>query len=452
MGLLKAAGFSGVEIGLQSARPSITSRVNRRTDLEKFLRGVRLLREGGLPAIVDVILGLPGDTAGGFDETMAFVAAQNLQPLIFNLSLGHGAKLRREIASFGGKLQSDPPFYVVETDDLPRPELEARLRRFQRFSADWDPLISLNYPRFGMRRPVSGDFVPVGQTDGTFRLSHPVSDLVLSLHGTRVADGWDRRLPALLARSLGLNLRIICRASAEDLLNCDWLFHGLLPEICRENPHITLDLHLETDAPPGPALMQLARSSLRRRWTFLDYRDELLPPDLGVRRRSVNLFLHLPYYESVGLDVGPDAQVIAVAVIDPGAEVKAQVDEFLKAEATGLLIDFLPGSREDVVRSSMARLLESGRAVFFKDWVAQRLWEREFLRVTPEVENHCEVYLDSESGLATRVFAEKDLLWEAVSKWEMRRPEYAGDDLESVIGRLVADRIADAVHRVGADN
>ena len=89
----------------------------------------------------------------------------------------------------------------------------------------------------------------------------------------------------------------------------------------------------------------------------------------------------------------------------------------------------------------MALLRDAPTPVFFKDWVLERLWERDFLRVMPDSQTHAEVILDNRFGLAGRVFTEEDLLWDAVSSWGLRRPEYAEGDLESLMEDLVASQI-----------
>ena len=51
-----------VELGLQTANDATADRINRGYHLPCFLNAVRLLKQYGLPVIVHVILGLPGET------------------------------------------------------------------------------------------------------------------------------------------------------------------------------------------------------------------------------------------------------------------------------------------------------------------------------------------------------------------------------------------------------
>ena len=64
-----------VELGLQTASDATADRINRGYHLPCFLEAVRLLKKHGLPVIVHVILGLPGETLDDILQTIRVVNA-----------------------------------------------------------------------------------------------------------------------------------------------------------------------------------------------------------------------------------------------------------------------------------------------------------------------------------------------------------------------------------------
>ena len=64
-----------VELGLQTANDTTADRINRGYHLPCFLNAVRLLKQYGLPVIVHVILGLPGETLDDVLQTIRTVNA-----------------------------------------------------------------------------------------------------------------------------------------------------------------------------------------------------------------------------------------------------------------------------------------------------------------------------------------------------------------------------------------
>ena len=64
-----------VELGLQTANDVTADRINRGYHLTCFLDAVRMLKQYGLPVIVHVILGLPGETIEDVRRTIRTVNA-----------------------------------------------------------------------------------------------------------------------------------------------------------------------------------------------------------------------------------------------------------------------------------------------------------------------------------------------------------------------------------------
>ncbi|MHB9154860.1 MAG: B12-binding domain-containing radical SAM protein [Endomicrobiales bacterium] len=143
--LLRECGFYAVEIGLQSANRSTLKAVGRNIDRERFVNGIKLLERKGIPYLVDVIAGLPGDTLEDYKETLRFVTGNNpgrgsLHAL--QLRLLPGTRLRKEAVKHGIRYREEPPYEIVGAPYISRNEItEAMLlsgnKRGLEFSASF---------------------------------------------------------------------------------------------------------------------------------------------------------------------------------------------------------------------------------------------------------------------------------------------------------------------------
>src|SRR5579883_1231704 len=88
-GLLRDAGFGEVEVGLQSVEPEAMDRMGRKNNLRAFERGVRALIDAGIKVTVDLIVGLPGDTAESVREGLHYLHSGELysRVQVFNLAI-----------------------------------------------------------------------------------------------------------------------------------------------------------------------------------------------------------------------------------------------------------------------------------------------------------------------------------------------------------------------------
>jgi len=113
--LLAAAGFYWFEIGLQSINPKALERMNRPTDLKRFVAGARHLKDRGITPSIDLIIGLPGDDLQGFMRSVDFVADHGLQDdvQIFPLSILPGTDFRRRHRELGLRFENHPPYTVT---------------------------------------------------------------------------------------------------------------------------------------------------------------------------------------------------------------------------------------------------------------------------------------------------------------------------------------------------
>jgi MoaA/NifB/PqqE/SkfB family radical SAM enzyme len=123
---LARAGVNSVEVGLQTTNRRALDLINRRFSPEGFLTGVRLLREAGIRAVVDIIVGLPGDTLDDVKRSVDFLVANEAFDALqlYPLSVLPGTELRRRARDLGLRYRRDPPYYVLETAEMGRDEIK----------------------------------------------------------------------------------------------------------------------------------------------------------------------------------------------------------------------------------------------------------------------------------------------------------------------------------------
>jgi len=123
--LLARAGVNSVEVGLQTTNPTALDLIHRRFSPGDFLTGVRLLREAGIRAVVDIIVGLPGDTLDDVKRSVDFlVASEAFDDLnLYPLSILPGTELRQRAGDLRLRHRREPPYYVLETGEMTRDEI-----------------------------------------------------------------------------------------------------------------------------------------------------------------------------------------------------------------------------------------------------------------------------------------------------------------------------------------
>jgi len=256
--LLRAANFSEVEIGLQSIDPRTQELMGRKVSLQAFERGARAMRDAGIAVRVDLILGLPGDTADSVRRGIEYLHRSGPYSAVqvFNLSILPGTAFRQEAQALGLKYQPRPPYYVLQTPTLSLEDVYELMEEAQEaFELEYDPAPP---PQLDIPEPASG---PVGVAG---------VDLDTDVRGERVqGSGFSTSSSALFAnrptpepRTLNPVFRGPAelppagrRAQAFTL----WLrsadFHSrrqaaaqLIRRLLRDNPHTTLQVILEPSA------------------------------------------------------------------------------------------------------------------------------------------------------------------------------------------------------------
>lgn len=123
--LFMEAGFNGFETGLQTTNDVALKIMNRKTDLKRFVKGINLLKERNIVPRIDLILGLPGDTYDGFQNSILFVnendMADDLQ--VFPLSVLPGTDFRKNSEKLGLNYEKEPPYTVISNDTFSKDEM-----------------------------------------------------------------------------------------------------------------------------------------------------------------------------------------------------------------------------------------------------------------------------------------------------------------------------------------
>ncbi|MDB4976027.1 MAG: Fe-S oxidoreductase [Myxococcaceae bacterium] len=126
---LARAGFTKLEMGLQSVNRETLKRVKRGGSPEKVAAAAKMLRAEGIDLLVDLIIGLPGDTpddvARGVDFLLEHELGEHAQ--VFVLSLLPGTAMRTTAAADGVEYERAPPYRVTRTATFDTDQLRASL-------------------------------------------------------------------------------------------------------------------------------------------------------------------------------------------------------------------------------------------------------------------------------------------------------------------------------------
>lgn len=82
---LKLSGCQYVAIGVESGNEEMLKKIGKRETKEQIKKGVKILKEVGLPIIASYVIGLPGDTHQTIRETIEFAFELNTEQVKFML-------------------------------------------------------------------------------------------------------------------------------------------------------------------------------------------------------------------------------------------------------------------------------------------------------------------------------------------------------------------------------
>jgi len=111
--LMRDAGFTFLEVGLQSTDEAALATVERRLRLQRFLDGIAALKRYRLFWELQLIVGLPGETRASFRRSLNFAASLDAPVLaVYPLMVLPGTELWRKAADLRLVFDPEPPYHV----------------------------------------------------------------------------------------------------------------------------------------------------------------------------------------------------------------------------------------------------------------------------------------------------------------------------------------------------
>ncbi|MEA3265486.1 MAG: radical SAM protein [Candidatus Fermentibacteria bacterium] len=184
---LARAGFSSLEVGLQTMSTEVLHSIGRGGNPLSILKGASLLKQSGITPIMDLILGLPGDDPANIEQAARELISRNLHEQVqsFCLSVLPGTELRANAKSLGIEYEDKPPYSIKRSGRYSiRNLLQARENVSDILGYDADP----------PSRPVLSDSFPGMETfspeKGLMQTSPSVRHGVLHID---THDAWAHR-------------------------------------------------------------------------------------------------------------------------------------------------------------------------------------------------------------------------------------------------------------------
>ncbi|TGK01194.1 radical SAM protein [Leptospira langatensis] len=128
---LALAGFNRIELGMQSINKETLKRVKRFGSPEKVAEAARMLADRGIELLLDLIIGLPGDTPDDVMEGIEFFYGHGLGEWVqvFPLSVLPGTAMRKDADTEGLIYLPKPPYRVIRTPNFTAESLSSTLFR-----------------------------------------------------------------------------------------------------------------------------------------------------------------------------------------------------------------------------------------------------------------------------------------------------------------------------------
>ncbi|MBN1433701.1 radical SAM protein [Candidatus Fermentibacterales bacterium] len=331
---LAAAGFTCVEVGLQTMSAKALERAGRSADPDAVIRGCLELGKAGVRPVVDIIIGLPGDTPDGILETAGRLVSEGLSEdvQVFTLSVLPGTELRASASTLGIEYEPLPPYHVSSLPGWSPSDLEGAREELAAI---------LGYDLDMPNRPVLTDGWP-----GEQRI-----DLDAGGAGLDSAPPPSVRHGSLLVSGSDL------WAHRDDIAECIRSRRG-------RDPYCVLDVVLRPGSPFPLDLLDRIRAldeplDYSGRLARLHGRDGLVRPAILLARETLSGFP-----EDWVSEVASCCQVVVdVPLWDPDAA-------SLLSEGLGVR---LPGSDMDL--SALARAVpECPELLFFRSGTLEKIW------------------------------------------------------------------------------
>ncbi len=141
LGAMKAAGCIQVEYGFESGSTAALRRLGKQSDLDQNRRAVELTRRAGLRIFADIMVGLTGETAEDFQETVRFlrwakpdiISAVRLSPLPGTPIYNHLKPEVRSRMNWADFTYLDHPVNALNFTAMPERQIDELCRKFQKY-------------------------------------------------------------------------------------------------------------------------------------------------------------------------------------------------------------------------------------------------------------------------------------------------------------------------------
>lgn len=383
---LRASNVVNTEVGLQSTNPVALKNIGRQNDLAKFVRGVNLLKDAGIDVLVDIMVGLPGDTPKTIRETLGFLARQKFDShsAFTILSVSPCTELWQERSSLGLKVQKEPPYYVLSTptlgfDDIRKAialctqETNARLNHsiLNPSNNSWFPFLytysQARYPGRQRRQ------APVGEAG-----ERAVTQILLDIDQSE--QDIDRlRLAAERIKARLANVVTVWLGFTASRRNIE-LTKAFLRVISAANPYTIWHILLEPEGVLSAADIFEIENSVAYRlnhWDYLNVFNRKRNTEEYCRQatRMVLLLRRPEKMAAAGITLFYSALLTARY----GAS-RRDLERLFELDCDGYLIDFEPEADAATILKAMEELRKrkGGRMVRFKNRWLQVLWDRHY--------------------------------------------------------------------------
>ena len=410
--VLSMARITNVEVGVQSLNPSALSAIGRRADCEKLLSNIEYLSASGVSTCVDIILGLPGDNLGGFQDTMRRLEGFNVGKHIFNLSISPATKLRIESNRWGLKYQEEPPYYVLGTSLFPENDIETAFLKYSDYSSDYeDGYADLLYYPQSIRLEGTIPRIPITKADiqcvqtiwfeGNASVRAALD--AISKGSTKIANIASHQVSIVF---IDVNQDLALSAASE-------LFRLILTKDSYASIDFVLEFPSVKDVTSVKDLLAFGALIEDRRRGFLDYRNHFLAlARKTIRSGSVNLILVFPPDFALPKELGNALRILWVVDIDSAICPEATIPEACLAQSNFILVDNNHQLAGGGLLSAMKKISRniSRYRVYFKDWGVQSLFDASFRYKDSPLSVHQEVLVDGSGELWFSEYSNIDMV------------------------------------------
>ena len=196
MGLLKQAGISVVEIGLQSSNDAALRAVERKQSMRKITENVRYLQSIGIEVVFQLIFGLPEDTYEDYLDSLDFCVgldATKIEP--YRLQLLPGTPMYDNAALLGLEFVDRGDRKIVRTRTMSKEDIERAEMLTRLLECFYDDKVARDAFKW-LARHLGVSYARLLEDYMTWRLTQPSSLVAWREEGSRHIDDFIRvRVP-----------------------------------------------------------------------------------------------------------------------------------------------------------------------------------------------------------------------------------------------------------------